>query len=294
MSVIVRPTLPKITIAPDPVSIRIGAPGLVSGGGGGGVPTSRLVSAGPGLVGGGDLSADVLLSLDSNYLATLSQNGLLSAADFDAYIGDSRSYEVLFDDEFTSLNSTRWTPVVSGAGAQVAVTTLSTFAGMLRLYPGTTATGISELSSFVNFLYTNRFSRVVWEVKAKIDVLSDGTNEYDLFLCYTGSSGASLSYDRNVATTWQVTKWNAGAPTHTNTSVVVDTNLHSFRWVWTAAAGGTVQFFIDGLSVGSVTGVALVGVFMSPGRMVKSAGTAGQFVYIDRTKAVGQLATARA
>jgi len=297
----------------------------------GGVPTSRTITAGTGLTGGGDLTADRTLTVDiagtsplpigtadpgasgkvsdrdhvhahgsqtgptNHALATKSAHGFLDSADYDRVIGRAQNQEIVFREEFEAGVPVGWTGTVTGAGATVAlVVGGSTYGSLLRLYVGTTATGTAQLDRSLNHFYTNRFSRFAWEVKGFVSGLSTGAEEYDLFMCYSGINGVSLSYDRNTSLYWQTTRWAAGVPTHTVTTVLADTAMHSFGWVWTSAAGGTVTLSIDGVAVGvAYTGVTFAAVALTAARMVKSAGSVPPFAYLDFTEAVGTLATPR-
>lgn len=230
-------------------------------------------------------------------LATITRDGLVLAADYDRILGDAKNSEMVFRDEFSySLNTRAWTAVVSGASAGVAVTDAGAGTyGAGRLYCGTTSTGVSEMSSSSAFFRTNRYSLFRFRTKVSVDILSNATDEYDLFVNYAGTNGVSFSYDRNVSLNWQRTTWAAGVPTHTDTGIaVVAGTQYDLTWIYTPAASGTVQFFINGVSVGSLTGKSFTGVpFLSPGRMVKSAGSSSQFTYIDFTEGMGILATPR-
>jgi len=298
---------------------------------GGGVPSSRTITAGTGLTGGGDLTADRTLTVDiagtnplpigtaapgssgkvsdrdhvhahgaqtgptNHALATKSAHGFLDSADYDRVIGASQNQEIVFREEFEAGVPLGWTGAVTGAGATVAlVVGGSTYGSLLRLYVGTTATGTAQIDRSLNHFYTNRYSQFSWSVKAFVSALSTGAEEYDLFVCYSGVNGVSFSYDRNTSLNWQTTRWAAGVPTHTATTVVADTAIHSFGWVWTSAAGGTVTLSIDGVAVGvAYTGVTFAAINLTAGRMVKSAGTVPPFAYLDFTEGVGTLATPR-
>lgn len=228
-------------------------------------------------------------------LATIARDGLIASADYDRVLGGAKNQEVLFRDEFEESTTGRWTGTVSGSGATVAVVVGgTTYASMLRLNMGTTTTGSASLDRALNSFYTNRYSRFDWEVKCRLSALSNGTDEYDAFVCYSGVNGISFTYDRNTSLNWQATQWAAGVPTHTDTGIVADTAMHSFRWVWTSAAGGTVTLYIDGVAVGApYTGVTFAATTLTPGRAVKSAGTTSPFLYLDFTQGVGTLATPR-
>lgn len=219
----------------------------------------------------------------------------LSALEYDRVLGNAQYQEVLFRDEFEESTTGRWTGTVSGAGATVAVVVGgTTYASMLRLNMGTTTTGSASLDRALNSFYTNRYSRFDWEVKGRLSALSNGTDEYDAFVCYSGVNGISFTYDRNTSLNWQATQWAAGVPTHTDTGIVADTAMHSFRWVWSSAAGGTVTLYIDGVAVGApYTGVTFAATTLTPGRAVKSAGTTSPFLYLDFTQGIGTLASPR-
>jgi hypothetical protein len=299
----------------------------------GAVMTSRTLTAGVGLTGGGDLSANRSFAVDiagtappaiaaagsvgssgkvsdrdhthahgaqtdatMHARASASAHGFLDSGDYDRILGDAKNQEVLFRDEFTSnLDTSKWTGVVAGTSAAVSAASPGSGSyGACRLYCGTTSTGSAELSTTSAFFYSGRYSSFRFRSKLQISVLSNGTDEFDLFVGYSGQNGVSFSYDRNTSLNWQRTTWVAGVPTHTDTGVVVAAaTTVDLTWIWTPAAGGTVEFFINGVSVGSATGKSFSAVFLSPGRMVKSAGSGGPFTYIDFTEAVGTLVTPR-
>lgn len=229
-------------------------------------------------------------------LATAAAHGFLSSTDYDRIIGDAKNSEVLFRDEFTGLLDTfLWTAVVSGASSGVVVASPGAGSyGACRLYCGTTSTGTAELSSPGAYFYGPRYSLFRFRTKLMTSALSSATDEYDLFVNYAGANGVSFTYDRNVSANWQRTTWSGGAATNVDTGIpVLAATQYDLTWYWTPAAGGTVEYFINGVSAGSVTGRAFGGVFLSPGRMVKSAGTTSQFAYLDFVEAIGVLATPR-
>lgn len=193
----------------------------------GSVPTSRTLTAGVGLTGGGDLTANRSFAVDIagtspqpigtatpgasgkvsdrdhvhahgnqaggslHALATKDADGFVAAADYDRVLGDSRENIPLWDTDFFEPVATFFGVSASGAGA--ALNQTASGAGSIVLpNAGTTATGSCAMRSAVNLLYNSVSSWTgcdITVVGGIWDVLPDGTDNYKSHMCLVCDSG---------------------------------------------------------------------------------------------------------
>lgn len=248
--------------------------------------TATQVIAGTGLTGGGTLAADRTIALNTNYLATASQSGLVGSTDYDAIMGDSDQWQRVYRETFKGALDPKLTSQVSGTGAlAIASAAVSANLSVGRLITGTTTTGFSRHHANLNWWYNNAgdFIRSTAVVRV-LGPLADATDDYRVYLSglalISGTQdGYSFTYDRTVSTNWLCTRWNAGVATNTVTTVPVDLNRHRFTTYYDRAAA-SVQFFIDKVLVGTVGTIpATSAVFPYVAEIRKVAGVNSRELY---------------
>ena len=170
--------------------------------------------------------------------------------------------------------------------------------GVIRLKTGSTTTGRAGLTTSVT-----GFSFGVRELRAYakiwIPTLSNATDEYTLRFGFgdqisnlSQADGAFFLYDRAGATTgsaasanWQIVTSSNSTRTFTTSATVVATGAYLNLEVRVNAAATSVDYLINGSSIGTVTTNIPSGVARACGmqlNLVKSAGTTDTAVDADR------------
>jgi hypothetical protein len=181
---------------------------------------------------------------------------------------------------------------VSGAGSSVTKANINTgtAVGVVVLEAGTTTTGRAAIDTWGS---GNTFSygsgEVYWETRVRIPTLSDATEEFQIAAghCFVNNAtlannGCGFIYNRAVnGANWQAISRSAGSQTTTNTNVAVAGNT----WVKLAfrvnAAGTSVEYFINGVSVATITTNIGAQADREGAWIIKSAGTTSRTLQID-------------
>jgi hypothetical protein len=175
--------------------------------------------------------------------------------------------------------------------------------GIQRLYTGTDTTGLASIycSSSANFVL---FGGGIYIIEGDINIatLSDGTNTYYLRFgfgdVYNADfvDGAYFEYYSPTSANWY--KCTASNSTRTKT----DTTIAAAAAAWTRlkivvnSAGTSVEYFINGISVGVVTTNIPTGTGRETGvfiQIIKTAGTTGRTIDVDWTWLHVDLTTSR-
>ena len=163
--------------------------------------------------------------------------------------------------------------------------------GIQRLYTGTDITGLASiyLASSANFFL---FGGGIYTIEGDINVqtLSDGTNTYYLRFgfgdLYNADfvDGAYFEYYSPTSANWYRCTASNSTRTKTNTTIAVVAGTWTRLKVVVNAAGTSVEYFINGTSVGSNTTNIPTGTGRETGtflQIIKTAGTTGRTVDID-------------
>lgn len=217
-----------------------------------------------------------------------------------------------FYDDFFYLSSSSqiywpWRPNASGAGSTKATTAgTSSHPGIWRGETGTTSSGRFSLS-----LNDNQVGHTVvgggviindWIFQ--LSDLSDASDEYEfgigfserwsIFFAVLQNNMIALHYDRTTSTDWRGICRSGGSETVASggSSVAVATGWHHGRIVINADAS-SVEFFIDGTSLGTCT-TNIPSDDMGLGTLMwKSAGTNSRYADIDCCRFYQKLTTSR-
>lgn len=287
-----------------------------------GVPLARTITAGAGLTGGGDLSANRTLGVDygaspaaiaaaaaagassqaaridhvhahgaqtdqaMHAVATRLSHGFLSSVDKDSF------YEALnrlvLRSEFLTL-AEAFNLASSGAGAATTLLqgapTIVGHPGLLQSTTGTTATGRS------GFWALTSASGSSWKFGGgqrhgylfRVDQLSTGTDEFSIRVGMGDSisaeptEGLYFVYDRTVSVNWQLksARLSSRSTASGGSSVPVAVGWVFVEWV-ANAAGTSVEGFVNGVSIGTVTTNlpnSTNNCFLGMHQLIKSVGT---------------------
>lgn len=132
--------------------------------------------------------------------------------------------------------------------------------GMISLTTGTTSSGRTALAAPLDSFHVELGSgKVRFGVVAKLNTLSDGTNRYTIrmglgdILDGEHLSGVYFRYTDNVnGGDWEAVAREFGSETTLDTNIAATSVWHTFEFE-VNAAGSSVEFFIDGSSVGTIT-----------------------------------------
>lgn len=182
------------------------------------------------------------------------------------------------------------TAYASGAGAAVAVGTgEGSHPGVVYCTTGTTTTGRIAFGNGNTTHWALGAGKVRVGLVAKLETLSDGTNTYTARMgiqdAFAGDSTDGIYFRYGSALNggeWQGVSRAGGVETALDTNTAADTNWHTFEFE-VNAAGTSVEFFIDGTSVGTnatnlPTG-AVCGII--PVQLLKSAGATARRLFLD-------------
>lgn len=186
----------------------------------------------------------------------------------------------------------------SGAGSGVtALTSTATELGLMQLATGTTTTGRASVSANLAGV---RFGTDAWYfcTRYRVGNLSDGTETYSLRYGFIDSitaestDGVFWRYTHSVNSgNWQLVARNNNNETGSiiNTSTAPVTSGLQKLEIIVNAAGTSVEGFIDGVSVGTIT----TNIPTASGRetgyglfILKSAGTTSRGVAVDNMQVV--------
>ncbi len=181
-----------------------------------------------------------------------------------AVSGINRNTGFMFMDDFlgsTVSTVSPWTSTTSGTGATYAqvATTAANRPGIGQVTTGTTATGRANLS--LGALTTFPSGGVItFEALVNVPTLSTGSEEFvihigigDLNTGIINTDGVYFVYERTSSDNWRIATAKAASRTITSTSVVVSAGTWVRLGYVINAAATSVEFFIDGVSVGTTT-----------------------------------------
>lgn len=220
---------------------------------------------------------------------------------------DLNSYIYLFDDFMGSnvVNGIGWSTTVSGTGAATGQTSGGAAAsrvGIWNISTGTTTTGRGGVIANSSGLFASGGSIVCrWAIQ--LPNLSDGTDTYN-FQCGMGDNestgdqtdGIYFLYDSTSSANWKTSTAAAGVRTQTASSTAVVAGAFVNLMMIVNAAGTNVDFYVNGVLIGSNTtnipntSSTLFGFVC---KIEKSAGTNARFVLFDWFDFQKVLTTAR-
>lgn len=219
-----------------------------------------------------------------------------------------RGHSIIADECF--INSTTDTleggvsRAVSGAGADISVGTAeANHPGIVVLSTGTTTTGYCVIGNPNGTLVLLGGGKVRFGIVAKLTTLSDGTNTYTTRLGITEAynadpvDGVYFRYTHGTnGGEWQGVCRSNSTESTLDTNTAADTSWHTFEFEVNAAAS-SVEFFIDGSSVGTIatnipSGAGRTTGFI-PASIVKSAGSTARSLSVDAYWAIFEFTTAR-
>lgn len=166
-------------------------------------------------------------------------------------------YEALWDFE-NVLTGTPFGASNNGTGATVSAgTATAAHPGTAQTSTGTTTTGRGAASTGVAIILLGGGSWI-WEADINIAALDDGTDTYTLRLGFLDIltadvvDGVYFEYDKSVSANWRICTANNSTRTKTNTSTAVAAATWIRLRFEINAAGTSAEFFIDGVSVGTI------------------------------------------
>jgi hypothetical protein len=184
-----------------------------------------------------------------------------------------------------------WMAAVSGTGAAAAINTTMVTAyrpGVVQISTGTTATGRGILHLGTTALAAGG-AKIVVETALSLSNVSNGTESYSLRVglgdnIAAGDHTDGVYFEHNsTAANWQIKTANNSSRTTTDSGVAVSTNWTKLRFE-IAEDGTSVEFFINGTSVGSITTdipTAATRLSAPNIRIEKSLGTTARLVHLD-------------
>lgn len=206
--------------------------------------------------------------------------------------GYNPRYTYVYDEHFMAGTGIFALTANSGAGAQ-QTTDDSTVFGMHRLSTQTSASAAPCLTHTLSTMACGGSEiRIAWRVK--IPTASDGTEDFtvrvgagDSISAADHVDGIYFEYNHAVNSGQWVAKTSANSSrTSLNSNVAIDTANYQWLEFVANSAGTSVEFFINGTSIGTTTtNIPLYSssrTFCAHAMIQKSAGTTARFVYIDR------------
>lgn len=212
---------------------------------------------------------------------------------------------LLLENDFLGLGGWQYD---NNSGTGLFTTGVSGHPGIFTLGTSTSASGRAILScgtttSTPPYIFAGD-GLTVFDAIVRIPTLSTVSEEFELFIGFMtstafstppGSNVICFRYDRTTSTNWDGLCISAGSSTTASggTGTAVDTNWTHLRFI--INAGGTnVDFFVDGVDIGSVT----TNIPTSTGMVIsnyifKTAGTTQRTVNIDYNRVYKELTTSR-
>lgn len=129
-------------------------------------------------------------------LATATAHGFLNSQDYDSVIGKNTQWVRVWQEVLKGGLSSALSSSASGTGAGVSYLSASGRLGYLNLTTGTTSTGLARVFSNVTHWYDNAGDFLIQEVVATIEgPLPDATDDYRVRLCGLGlPNGTETGY----------------------------------------------------------------------------------------------------
>lgn len=213
----------------------------------------------------------------------------------------------LFDDMITGDSSAtdaatihgsqaNWQTAMAGTGTQITFDTTGITAadkclGVVSIQTGTVATnrcGMTLGESSILFGSASLSS----EWRLRMGTLSTAAQEYNVYVGFIDNMGAVaepvdgvyFKYDRNTSVNWIITTSNNSTRTNTTTGVAVSATTFQKLKAVVNDTGTSVEFFIDGVSVGTHTTNIPTGAGRWTGfgtKIEKTAGTTNVSMYVD-------------
>jgi hypothetical protein len=221
-------------------------------------------------------------------------DGLLSDGTDPAWYAP-QNYVRRFDDFTTTsgtvIGETGWTSALANSGTAAAGTGESGRPGVWVLSTTTSGTASALLvRQFLSDVFGGGVMR--FECSIKLSALSDGTDTYTAMFGWFDTSstsptdGAYIRYTHSVNSgNWQGITRSNSSETPVNGSVAASTSWTKLG-IQVAADGSSVEFFVDGVSIGTSSATIPTGAGRETGlRMgiIKSAGTTARTVSLDYT-----------
>ncbi len=153
-----------------------------------------------------------------------------------------------------------WTATVSGTGAAAAINTSAVTAshpGVVQLSTGTTATGRTALHLGTNGV-TAGGAKIIFETVIQLSAVANGTESYTTRIGLGDATGAGDNVDgiyfeySQAAANWQIKTSNNSARTTLDSGVAATVNWVKLRFE-VNDDGTSANFYIDGISVGTIT-----------------------------------------
>lgn len=240
----------------------------------------------------------------SGTAATSSQVIYTAAGSLAAY--NTQSYTEMFDDfmydETTSARTQPWTATLSGTGTNAACNTpgVQNHPGIVVLESGTTSSSSSSLLK-AGPIFGSDLSR--FEALVYIPTLSTSTQEYVSYTGYhnalpgvtaTPTEGILIEYNRANSTSWRGMCVSASTISRTTTASVVSAATWYHIAFTVNAAGNSVQFFINGSSIGTLTtNIPTTGAGYVNLMLKKTVGTTERTVRYDFVRSYTEFGAAR-
>lgn len=206
-----------------------------------------------------------------------------------------------FSDDFAGSNlDAFWTVAFNGTGSnaiQTPTNITNAHPGLVSLITGTTTTGRGQIAGFPNGLGGMAIGAgvTIFETVIKTpSALSDGT---DTYICYFGladeftSAGTpatnfiGIIYDSTTSANWIKSTKKAGSTNNVASSTAVGNSAWVKLRAVVNAAGDSVEFFVDGSSIGTLnTAASIPATTTRLGPMIsiqKSAGTNDRRMEVD-------------
>ena len=254
----------------------------------------------------GNATGDLIYGSGSNAYSNLAIS--TNVGDFLQYNGTNVSWlgphncTYMIEDCHTYTGAYGSLVTVLGTGSTNTISSTSGNPGILNMTIGTTTTGS------VSYMLGGSSSKPVYigagaiytDFYVQLGTLSNGTDGYTAYIGFNISIGISavnsvyFSYtDSTNSGNWVLNSVAASTATTSNTSTAADTNWH--RYTIIANAGGTsLNFYVDGVSVGSAITTHIPTVGMAPFiQILKNKGTTGPTIYVDYIKHIQLLTTTR-
>jgi hypothetical protein len=235
------------------------------------------------LVNGNVVSLAALTTLaKSNLVDAINEVRTLALSASSGLLSPSVGREFMAEFE-NSITGTIYTSTNAGTGSGNAnIAAEVGHPGILRLTTGNTATGTASIrSSLAPILLGGGTTSC--EAMVRVPVLSDATNIFIWWAGFTNNVSAEATnglYFRGVGNVIEATLMNAGVRTILGSIV---TTAGAWRKLRVETNGITATFFVDGISIASVT-VNLTGVGKETGTglgILKSAGTNARTIDSD-------------
>lgn len=303
------------------MGLQGGSEGIVGGGGGtpddGSVTAAKIAA---GAVEASKLAAtvisgqtaetaiadgDLILIYDvsAGALRTMTKANFVAGLGGGAYAGLTPSTMVEIVEDFIGNNTNDefkydWVATLSGAGADfLTVPSASIWtagrAGIVYLETGSTSTGYVFVSLGTG-LSPSALGRcgggvMTFETSIYLPNLADAGQDYVLRVGFgddvtaaDNDDGIYFEYDRSTSVNWRICCASGGVRTKTTSATAVGAAAW-IRLKWVVNAGGTsVEFFVDGVSVGTITtNIPTTGWSVPMYKFGKTAGATTRVLHID-------------